>query len=113
QASAQMDTHSRREITGLRSVRAARRVSSEAPGTTHRCEILIGRAGSHAYDFLEVEGAVPFLSKEVSVLRMKSGKSVRAAGTIGLVASFFWGAAFAAPLPDPAPDVPKAAAKGK
>jgi peptide-methionine (S)-S-oxide reductase len=45
------------------------------------------------------------------VLRMHSGKSVLA-GTIGLVASFFWGAAFAAPLPDPATDVPKAAAKG-
>jgi peptide-methionine (S)-S-oxide reductase len=46
------------------------------------------------------------------VLRMHSGKSVLAVGTIGLVASFFWGAAFAAPLPDPATDVPKAAAKG-
>lgn len=47
------------------------------------------------------------------MLRMHSGKSVLAVGTIGLVASFFWGAAFAAPLPDPATDVPKAAAKGQ
>jgi peptide-methionine (S)-S-oxide reductase len=60
---------------------------------------------------LEAEGAAPFLSKEVSVLRVHSGKSVLAAVTIGLVASFFWGAAFAAPLPDPATDVPKAAAR--
>jgi peptide-methionine (S)-S-oxide reductase len=47
------------------------------------------------------------------VLHMHSGKSVRAAGTIGLVASFLWCAAFAAPLPDPATDAPKATAKGQ
>lgn len=47
------------------------------------------------------------------MLRMRSGKSVLAAGSIGLVAAFFWGAAFATPLPDPATDVPKAAAKGQ
>src|ERR1700681_669273 len=52
-----------------------------------------------------------FLSKEISVLY--SGKSILGAGSIGLVASFFWGAAFAAPLPDPATDVSKAAAKGQ
>src|ERR1700737_2992372 len=43
---------------------------------------------------------------------MHSGKSVLAAGTMGLVASFVWVTAVAAPLPDPATDVPKAAAKG-
>jgi peptide-methionine (S)-S-oxide reductase len=47
------------------------------------------------------------------VLRMHNGKSVLATGTIGLIASFFWCAVFAAPLPDPATDVPKAAAKGQ
>jgi peptide-methionine (S)-S-oxide reductase len=47
------------------------------------------------------------------VLRMHSGKSVPAAGMVGLVALFFWGTVFAAPLPDPATDVPKAAAKGE
>ena len=46
------------------------------------------------------------------MLRMHSGKSVLAAGFVGLVVSFFWSAAMAAPLPDPATDVPKAAAKG-
>jgi peptide-methionine (S)-S-oxide reductase len=62
---------------------------------------------------LEAGGAATFSSKEVSVLRMLSGKSVLAAGFIGLVVSFFWSAASAAPLPDPATDVPKAAAKGQ
>src|SRR6202521_2001257 len=62
---------------------------------------------------LEVGGAATFLSKEVSVLRMHSGKSVLAAGFIGLLVSFYWSAASAAPLPDPATDVPKAAAKGQ
>jgi peptide-methionine (S)-S-oxide reductase len=47
------------------------------------------------------------------VLRMHSGKSALAAGFVGLVVSFFWSAAMAAPLPDPATDVPKAAAKGQ
>src|ERR1700737_2957652 len=60
-----------------------------------------------------IGGAATFSSKEVSVLRMDSGKSVLAAGFIGLVVSFFWSAASAAPLPDPATDVPKAAAKGQ
>jgi len=62
---------------------------------------------------LEAGGAATFSSKEVSVLRMHSGKSVLAAGFICLVVSFFWSAALAAPLPDPATDVPKAAAKGQ
>jgi peptide-methionine (S)-S-oxide reductase len=47
------------------------------------------------------------------VLRMHSGKSALAAGFVGLVVSFFWSAAMAAPLPDPATDVPKAATKGQ
>jgi peptide-methionine (S)-S-oxide reductase len=44
---------------------------------------------------------------------MHSGKSALAAGFVGLVVSFFWSAAMAAPLPDPATDVPKAAGKGQ
>jgi peptide-methionine (S)-S-oxide reductase len=44
---------------------------------------------------------------------MHSGKSALAAGFVGLVVSFFWSAAMAAPLPDPATDVPKAATKGQ
>ena len=47
------------------------------------------------------------------MLRMHSGKSALAAGLVGLVVSFFWSAAMAAPLPDPATDVPKAATKGQ
>ena len=42
-----------------------------------------------------------------------SGKSGRAARTIGLIASILWGAAVAAPLPDPASDVPKSTSKGE
>ena len=47
------------------------------------------------------------------MFRMHSWKSVLAAGTMGLVASFAWFTAVAAPLPDPATDVPKAPAKGQ
>jgi len=54
-----------------------------------------------------------FLPKEIGVFHMHSGKSGWAAGTIGLVASMFWCMAFAAPLPDPATDVPKSTAKGQ
>src|SRR5450755_1284042 len=57
--------------------------------------------------------ALHSLSKEVGVFRTKSMKSALAAGTVGLVASFFWCATFSAPLPDPATDVPKAATKGQ
>jgi peptide-methionine (S)-S-oxide reductase len=62
---------------------------------------------------LEAAGAATFLSKEVSVHRIHSGKSALAAGFVGLVMAFFWSVALAAQLPDPATDVPKAAAKGQ
>jgi peptide-methionine (S)-S-oxide reductase len=62
---------------------------------------------------LEAGGAATFLSKEASVLRMHSGKSALAAGFVGLVVAFLWSVALAAPLPDPATDVPKAAVKGQ
>jgi peptide-methionine (S)-S-oxide reductase len=40
-------------------------------------------------------------------------RSVRTVGTTGLVAACFWSATFAAPLPSPATDVPKASTKGQ
>jgi peptide-methionine (S)-S-oxide reductase len=60
-----------------------------------------------------VSGCGKIFPKEVGVLRLQSGKSILAAGTLGLLASFFWWVAVAAPLPDPVVDVPKAAAKGQ
>jgi peptide-methionine (S)-S-oxide reductase len=47
------------------------------------------------------------------VFHTHSGKSGRAARAIGLIASILWGAAVAAPLPDPASDVQKSTAKGQ
>jgi peptide-methionine (S)-S-oxide reductase len=47
------------------------------------------------------------------VFRMQSRKSFWIVGGIGLVASLVWCATFAASLPDPMVDVPKAAAKGQ
>jgi peptide-methionine (S)-S-oxide reductase len=45
------------------------------------------------------------------VLNAKFGKLALVAGAAGLVASVLWSAAWAAPLPEPAVDVPKTAAR--
>jgi len=52
-------------------------------------------------------------SKEKRVFRMHSGKSVLITGAVSLVVATFWCASLAAPLPEPAADVPKAVAKGQ